>query len=87
VEERRLDGNAIGGLLEEVFAVEMTTAWSRCGGCGAGEPVGALWVYTGGPGVVVRCPRCGGVLLRIVQGPGRLWLDLRGLAYLELPGS
>jgi hypothetical protein len=25
------------------------------------------------------------VLLRLVQGPGRTWLDLRGLTWLQLP--
>ena len=35
--------------------------------------------------VVARCPACDQVLLRLVQGPGRAWLDLRGLTYLQLP--
>jgi hypothetical protein len=42
MEERRLDGNAIGGLLREVFAAEVTSAGSCCAACGASEPVGAL---------------------------------------------
>jgi hypothetical protein len=25
------------------------------------------------------------VLLRLVRGPGRAWLDLRGLTWLQLP--
>jgi hypothetical protein len=25
------------------------------------------------------------VLLRLARGPGRAWLDLRGLTYLQLP--
>ena len=33
-----LDGNAVAGLLQEVFAVEMTTALEACAGCGATEP-------------------------------------------------
>ena len=36
-------------------------------------------------GVVARCPACSHVLLRLVRGPGRAWLDLRGLAYLQVP--
>jgi hypothetical protein len=40
-----LDGNAVAGLLQEVFAVEMTTALGACGTCGATEPVGAVHVY------------------------------------------
>ena len=37
------------------------------------------------PGVVARCPNCDQVLLRLVRGPDRAWLDLRGLDYLQLP--
>ena len=32
-----LDGNAVAGLLQEVFAVEMTTAIGTCNACGATE--------------------------------------------------
>jgi hypothetical protein len=35
--------------------------------------------------VVARCPACDQVLLRLVRGSGRAWLDLRGLVYLQLP--
>ena len=46
-------------------------------------------VYTDAPGVVARCPGCGGVMLRLVRGPGRAWLDLRGITCLQLalPGQ
>jgi hypothetical protein len=84
MEELVLDGNAIGGLLGEIFAVEVTTAGSRCAACGAVAEVGALRVYGPAPGVVVRCPGCGGVLARAVRGRDRVWLDLSGLSYLEL---
>ena len=42
-----LDGNAVAGLLQEVFAVEMTTAVTTCAGCGASEPIGAMHVFRG----------------------------------------
>ena len=32
-----LDGNAIGGLLQEIFGTEMTSAASVCGNCGTGS--------------------------------------------------
>jgi hypothetical protein len=35
--------------------------------------------------VVVRCGNCDQVLLRLVRGPGRAWLDMQGLSYLQLP--
>jgi Family of unknown function (DUF6510) len=34
-----LDGNAVAGLLQEVFATEMTIAVATCGTCGAREPL------------------------------------------------
>lgn len=83
VEERRLDGNAIGGLLREIFAVEMTSAVGTCAGCGAVNEVARLQVYVHAPGTVVRCPACGGVLLRVVHGKGRYWLDMSGVRSLE----
>ena len=34
-----LDGNAIGGLLHEVFGTDMTDAEATCATCGATGPV------------------------------------------------
>jgi hypothetical protein len=82
--ELRLDGNAVAGLFAEIFAVEMTTAEGVCGWCGAIEPLGALSVYLHAPGVVVRCPHCDGLLIRIVRQHAHYRLDLRGLRSLEL---
>jgi Family of unknown function (DUF6510) len=44
-------------------------------------------VFDHAPGVVARCPSCDQVLVRLVHGPGRAWLDLRGLAYLQVPAA
>lgn len=82
--ELKLDGNAIAGLLAEIFVLEMTTAETTCGGCGKLNAVGRVDVYANAPGVVVRCPACQHVLMRIVQGRGRYWLDLAGTRCLEL---
>jgi hypothetical protein len=86
VEDRRLDGNAIGGLLLELFGLELTAAASICGSCGAEEQLARLHVYVDAPGVVVRCCHCEGVMLRIVRAPGRAWIDLTGTGSLELRG-
>ena len=51
----RLDGNAIGGVLAEIFGTEMTVAVGVCGSCGATGPVAELHVYMRAPGIVVRC--------------------------------
>lgn len=80
-----LDGNALAGSLREVFAVDVTAAISRCAGCGWAGPVAALHVYRHAPGSVARCPGCEAVMLRVVRGPDRAWLDLRGTVNLEIP--
>jgi hypothetical protein len=83
MEKLRLDGNAAAGLLQEVFAVEVTTAVGTCEGCGAIDAVGAVHVY-GAAGIVLRCPHCDAVLMKIVSAGERIWVDLRGLRTLEL---
>ena len=77
-DELRLDGNAAGGALGEVFAFETTTAEVVCGGCGALAPLGTALVYRHGMGTVVRCAACDHVLVRVATIRGRVWLDLRG---------
>lgn len=80
-----LDGNAIGGLLLEVFDAEMTTATGTCGNCGAVAQVAELVVYLQAPGTVARCRTCESVLLVIVEARGVKCVDLRGLAAVEMP--
>ena len=78
-----LDGNAIAGLLQEIFAVEMTTAIGTCNGCGASEAVGAVHVYQAA-GIVLRCPHCDNPLVKIVKDDTRVWIDMRGVRTLEV---
>ena len=77
-----LDGNAIGGLLQEIFGTEMTSAASVCGSCGTARPVAELMVYRQAPGTVVRCRSCDGVLMVFVKVHDRTCVDLLGLAAL-----
>ncbi len=80
----RLDGNAVAGLLAEVFAVEPTVSWTNCASCGASNQIGALLAYVHGMGAVLRCPGCNQALLRLGRAPGRVWLDLRGMRWLQV---
>ena len=77
-----VDGNAIGGLLYEVFGHEMTDAPSVCVSCGDVRQVAELAVYLRGPGTVVRCRRCDSVLMVFVTIHDRTCVDLMGLASL-----
>jgi DNA-directed RNA polymerase subunit RPC12/RpoP len=83
LEPSALDGNAIGGLLWEVFGTEMTHAAARCGTCGATGPMAETVVYLRGPGTVVRCRNCGAVLMVVVRHRQQNCVDLLGLAALE----
>jgi hypothetical protein len=78
-----LDGNAMAGLLQEVFAVEMTTANGTCNACGATNPIGALHVFRGA-GVVVRCPDCDEVLVTVVRSDARIWISFAGVHMLQV---
>ena len=79
------DGNALAGPVGDLLRVEVTTAIGRCAGCGRTAPMAEVRVFDHAPGVIARCPICDQVLLRLVHGPGRAWLDLRGLTYLQFP--
>lgn len=80
--ELTVDGSGVGGLLASVFGVEMTAAPGQCAHCQTVSVVGTMRAYTRGPGVVLRCPACAEVVLRIVQTPRGTFVDARGAAYL-----
>ena len=85
--DRRLDGNAAGGLLAEVFRVEMTTVETACAGCGARAPVGELLRYGHEMGAILRCATCDTAVIRVARTRDRHWLDLRGARVLRLDGT
>ncbi len=80
-----VDANAIAGLLMTIFEREVTMLEERCVHCGTVSVVGTLRVYLRGPGVVVRCPACAEIVLRIVETPTGTRVDLGGATYLAMP--
>ena len=72
------DGNGIAGLLQEIFAPEITGARRVCDGCGEDHPIGAHRAYAGA-GAVLRCPGCGIVAASIVQMPHEHAIALTGV--------
>jgi hypothetical protein len=78
-----LDGNAIAGLLSDVFGAETTTATGTCASCGAGGPVAETVVYLRAPGTVVRCRTCGSMLMVFATIRETTCVDLRGLSNLD----
>ena len=82
LEDDVLDGNAIGGLLIEVFGTEMTAQVGTCGSCGTAGPVAEMAVYLARMGTIVRCRVCDNVLMVFVEVRGVTCVDMRGLAQL-----
>ena len=82
--DRRLDGNAAGGVLREVFAVDPTTAVSTCVHCGGPAPLGAHLVYADAPALVLRCPSCMQVVLRCASDAAGLRLEMTGVRLLRM---
>ena len=85
VGSRHLDGNAIAGDLLEAFGREMTTARERCGGCGSVRQVAELHAYVAGPGDVLRCPKCGTVLLVVKRTERYIHVSTVSMEWLDAP--
>ncbi|HEX9618012.1 MAG TPA: DUF6510 family protein [Anaerolineales bacterium] len=79
-----LDGNAAAGILSEIFTMEMTSCPTQCASCGKQGELGTLLAFMQAPGVVLRCPACENVLIRIVETPDSFYLDARGAVYVRL---
>ena len=75
---RRLDGNAAGGPLAELFSIDLTTAILTCGGCGHEGPLAGHDLYPDAPALVLRCPGCTAVVLRYGSGGGLVRLEMTG---------
>ena len=82
-----LDGSSVGGVLAALLGADVTGMPGQCASCHTVHIVGTMRVYMRGPGIVVRCPSCTEVVLRIVETPSGTMLDLRGIAALRLPGG
>jgi hypothetical protein len=84
--DSHVDGNAVGGLMTDVFGREMTDARCCCADCGAVSALGALIAYTRAPGDVMRCPACGVVMLVAVALPGGVRVSMASLRWIEVSG-
>jgi hypothetical protein len=81
-----LDGNAAGGELSRIFALDLTAAegQGQCANCGAKGGFADTHLYVDCPGLIARCASCDRVLLRLVNTGERTFLDLRGMSFLKL---
>jgi hypothetical protein len=80
----RLDGNAAGGALARIFAGDATSMMVTCEFCCATSVLGALHLYGGRMGMVLRCTKCGEVNLRAVEINDVLRIDAKGARFLTV---
>ena len=71
-------------MLVEALGTEMTDAPRRCQSCGAVNAVGAHLMFHGA-GMVLRCPACGDVALRVVALAEQYVLTFAGEWRIETP--
>lgn len=83
-EEMRLDGNAAAGMMSDIFVPDVTSASATCAACGARGAMGTLLAYGQSMGVVLRCPQCDGVMLRMVRTPREVRVDASGISLLVI---
>jgi hypothetical protein len=83
VDDTVLDGNAVAGLLATAFGSDLTTVPGQCIHCQTVSLVGQLRAYTRAPGVVLRCPACSSVVLRVVETPTAILVDTSGASWLR----
>lgn len=81
--DAHVDGNALGGLLLDLFGQEMTHHRGCCDACGSVRPFGSMLVYRAAADVV-RCPDCSTVVMVVVSSPTGLRLGFRALRWLEM---
>ncbi len=77
MDDLHTDGNAMAGLLSELLAVDATRILRRCHSCGEDRPIADHRAYHGA-GVVLRCPVCSDVALRLVVSENAVTAEPRG---------
>jgi hypothetical protein len=59
-----LDGNAAGGLLQQIFAVDVTSASITCVACESVQPLASLRLFGLPMGYILSCPQRHATLIR-----------------------
>ena len=81
-----LDGNALAGMLSEVFVTDVTASRCACAWCGlvAALAEHRLYMNPGAPGGVLRCHACDGMMLVFVQRDDRLRVGMPGVRWMDV---
>jgi hypothetical protein len=82
-----VDGNAVAGVLAEIFGDDLTALLGTCPDCGKRAELATCRAYTHAPGIVLRCSACDGVQLRIVWTPSGYRYEARVQVDGRFPAS
>ena len=78
-----LGGDTAARLIQQIFIPDVTLSKVRCRACDCMSSVGSLTVYAGPMGAVLNCSDCDNVLIRVVDTPHGLWLEMSGTRSLR----
>ena len=81
----RVDGNAAGGLLLEIFGREMTTARATCRYCAQEAALADAVAEVDDAGVILLCRGCDHTLLTYLRSERERTLTIGGLTGLRWP--
>ena len=81
---RALDGNAAAGAFADALGQHVDTADIICATCSDRSLFAQKYAYLDGPGMTLRCPRCGQIIARLTVTPHGTWLSLAGSASWHL---
>jgi len=78
VSDLLLGGDAAARHVQQIFVPDVTLPKIRCDACDSVSGIGSLTVYAGPMGAVLKCADCDSVLMRVVDTPHGLWLEMSG---------
>jgi hypothetical protein len=84
-DSNHVDVNAVAGAFTEVFGIDVTTTVLTCAACGTPSRLAKSRVDSLEPDIVIRCPSCLEVLVRLVRRPADAMIDLRGALHWTIP--
>jgi hypothetical protein len=82
---KTVDGNAVAGLLAEVFGSETTTLVGVCGGCRAAGPLAETVVEIDDAAAIVRCRSCTHTLFTVLRTGEGVRVMIGSLRELQRP--
>ncbi|MDR6141738.1 hypothetical protein QE375_001292 [Microbacterium foliorum] len=83
----RVDGNAAGGILLELFGRDMTSARAACAHCEREAELADAIAELDPAGVILLCRGCGRTLLTCLRDGGSATLVIGALSLLRWPAD